>query len=82
MGENMFEIISVNVFATNMSSFYLGSRGMLQIVLLLSVLRVTTVIKLSVISYFQKVNLSIEQNDGEYQLQRIISPIALLDNNA
>ena len=51
-------------------------------VLLLSVLRVTTVIKLSVISYFQKVNLSIEQNDGEYQLQRIISPIALLDNNA
>ena len=51
-------------------------------VLLLSVLRVTTVIKLSVISYFQKVNLSIEQNDGEYQLQRIICPIALLDNNA
>ena len=25
--------------------------------------------------------VSIEQNDGEYQLQRNISPIALLDNN-
>ena len=50
-------------------------------VLLLSVLRVTTVVKLSVISYFHVVNLSMEQNDGEYQLQRIICPIALLDNN-
>ena len=62
MGENMFEIISVNVFATNMSSFYLGSRGMLQIVLLLSVLRVTTVIKLSVIIYFHEVNLTFRLN--------------------
>ena len=53
----MFETISVKVFATNMSSFYLVSRGMVQIVLLLSVLRVTTVIKLSVISYFHVVNL-------------------------
>ena len=48
----MFETVSVKVFATNMSSFYLVSRGMVQIVLLLSVLRVTTIIKLSVISYF------------------------------
>ena len=53
----MFETISVKVFATNMSSFYLVSRGMVQIVLLLSVLRVTTVIKLSVISYIHVVYL-------------------------
>ena len=62
MGENMFEIISVNVFATNMSSFSLVSRGMVQMLLLLSVLRVTTIIKLSVISYFHIVNLSFRLN--------------------
>ena len=58
----MFETVSVKVFATNMSSFYLVSRGMVQIVLLLSVLRVTTIIKLSVISYFHIVNLSFRLN--------------------
>ena len=58
----MFETISVKVFATNMSSFYLVSRGMVQMLLLLSVLRVTTIIKLSVISYFHIVNLSFRLN--------------------
>ena len=55
-------------------------------VLLLSLLRVTTVVTLSVISYFHVpvVHLSfrLNENDGEYQLKRIISLIALLDNKA
>ena len=62
----MFETIPMNVFTIYMSNFNLVNMGKLQMVLLLSLLRTTTVTP---------------ETDGEYQLQRIISPIALLDDS-